>query len=136
MTTLNGQVIGEAQRAVQILLDQLLSRTGTTFHQWVALNAIASQGGTATQEQIEARMTAGLQIDRATVGRALTELAAGGLIDGGSFTDAGRARHAEIRTGIDAITARLYGDVPAEELEIAGRVLATVTARARAELAA
>ena len=136
MTTLNGQVIGEAQRAVQVLLDQLLSRTGTTFHHWVALNSIASQGGSATREQIEARMTTGLQIDRVTVGRALTELSAAGLIDGGSFTEAGRQRHSDIRDGIGVLTARLYGDMPAEELEIAGRVLATVTARARAELAA
>jgi hypothetical protein len=136
MTTLNGQVIGEAQRAVQVLLDQLLSRTGTTFHQWVALNAIAIQGGTATLEQIEARMTAGLQIDRATVRVALGDLAAAGLIDGGSFTPAGRERHAAIQAGIAGITARLYGDVPAGDLEIAGRVLATITARARAELAA
>ena len=74
--------------------------------------------------------------DRAAVGRALTELSAAHLIDGGSFTEAGRERHAGIRDGIGALTARLYGDLPAEELEIAGRVLATVTARARAELAA
>lgn len=136
MTTLNGQVIGEAERAVRVLLDQLLSRTGTTFHQWVALNTIASQGGSATREQIEARMAGALQIDRATVGQALTELAAAGLIDGGSFTGAGRERHADIRDGIGVVTARLYGDVPAEQLEIAGQVLATITARARAEVAA
>jgi hypothetical protein len=131
MTTLNGQVIGEAQRAVQILLDQLLSRTGTTFHQWVALNTIAASGGSATQEQSETRMTTGLQIDAAAVSRTLAELGAAGLIDGGSFTAAGRIRHAEIQAGISGITARLYGDVPNEDLATAGRVLATVTARAR-----
>jgi DNA-binding MarR family transcriptional regulator len=136
MTTLNGQVIGDAQRAVKVLLDQLLSRTGTTFDQWVALNLIASQGGTASEEVIEARMTDGLQIDRAAVGRVLAELAATGLIDGVSLTEAGRERHAGISAGINEITARLYGDVPAEELEIAGRVLVTITTRARAELAA
>ena len=135
MTTLNGQVIGEAQRAVQILLDQLLSRTGTTFHQWVALNTIAAGGGSATLDQLETRMTIGLQIDVGAVARILDELAAAGLIDGGSFTAAGRDRHAGIQAGIAAITARLYADVPAEDLAVAGRVLSTVTARARAAVA-
>ena len=102
----------------------------------MALNSIASLGGDVTQEQVEARMIGGLQIDRATAGRALTELADAGLTAGGAFTAAGRQRNADIAAGIKAITARLYGDQPAEELEVAGRVLATVTARARAEVVA
>jgi hypothetical protein len=42
----------------------------------------------------------------------------------------------EVRTAVTQITERLWGDVPAEDLATAGRVLSTVLARANAELAA
>ena len=136
MTTpvLNGQVIGEAQRAAQALLDRLLATTGTTFYQWVGLNAIATRSGTATRAEVERLMVDGLRVDPGIVTRTLDELTAARLVEGGSHTEAGRARHASIRDGIAAITARLYGDLPPEDLAVAGRVLTTVTARARAEL--
>ena len=34
---LSTQVIGQAESALGALLDPLLSRTGTTFHQWLVL---------------------------------------------------------------------------------------------------
>jgi hypothetical protein len=49
--------------------------------------------------------------------------------------DAGRQLHAGVRGAVTAITERLWGDLPQEDLESAGRVLATVLARANAELA-
>ncbi|HEY5987679.1 MAG TPA: hypothetical protein VIV12_15085 [Streptosporangiaceae bacterium] len=51
------------------------------------------------------------------------------------LTGAGQARYRQIRTAIGEITERLYGDLPAADLAIAGRVLATITARANEELA-
>ena len=51
------------------------------------------------------------------------------------LTDAGQARYQQIRTAIGDITARLYGDLPADDLATTGRVLTTITARANAELA-
>ena len=41
-----------------------------------------------------------------------------------------------IRAALDEVTARLFGGFPTEDLATAGRVLAIVTVRANAELAA
>jgi DNA-binding MarR family transcriptional regulator len=140
--TLNGQVIGQAEHATRAVLDRLLARTGTTFHQWVALNLTAVSGGAADQAELIGQMTNGLKIDDSAVRATIAELTASKLLearpgDGSRFalTDAGQARYRQIRTALDGITARLYGDLPAEDLATAGRVLAVVTARADAELA-
>jgi hypothetical protein len=50
-------------------------------------------------------------------------------------TDAGQQLHGQIRTAVTQITQRLWGDLPAEDLATAGRVLSTVLTRANAELA-
>ena len=52
-----------------------------------------------------------------------------------AVTDHGADRQLLIRGEIDTITARLYGDLPAEDLATAGRVRVTVTERANAMLA-
>jgi hypothetical protein len=54
----------------------------------------------------------------------------------GHADPAGSARFSEIRDGIAQITGRLYGGFPAADLAVAHRVLAAVTERANAVLAA
>ena len=69
---------------------------------------------------------------------AISELTSAGLILDRSrvgLTEAGQARHREIRAALNEVTARLFGDFPPEDLATAGRVLTIVTARADAELA-
>jgi hypothetical protein len=116
--TLNGQVIGQAHFATRALLDRVLAQTGTTFEESVALNLVANHGDLTL-----------------TTAKVLADLRTQGLLSDDELTDEGRARFAHISAGIADIAARLYGDLPADDLAIAGRVLATVTARARAELA-
>jgi DNA-binding MarR family transcriptional regulator len=141
--TLNGQVLGQAEHATRALLDRLLARTGTTFHGWVALNQTGASGDTIARAQLTERMVHGLKIDEATVRSTVDDLVSAGLLDvmpgphpQVCLTAAGRTRYVEIRTAIEALTARLYGDLPAEDLATAGRVLTIVTGRANAELAA
>ncbi|GAA2544515.1 hypothetical protein [Streptomyces fimbriatus] len=55
---------------------------------------------------------------------------------GARITDAGREVHERSSTETAAISARIYAGIPAEDLAVAGRVLALVTERADAELAA
>jgi hypothetical protein len=140
MTTpvLNGQLIGQAQIATGALLERILARTGTTFHQWVAINVATLSGGAVERAGLIARMTDGLRIE---VGAA--EAAASGVVELGLaeldgerlvLTEAGRARHAEISADTAELTGRLYGGIEADDLAVAGRVLAEVTARAQAEL--
>jgi hypothetical protein len=139
MTTLNGQVLGEAERATAALLRRLLADIGTSFYQWVALNQTTISGGAIDQDDLVAKMVSGLKIDEPPAREAVGQLRAAGLLDGAAtvaLTDAGRARHQQIRAAIGEITARLYADLPADDLVTAGRVLTTLTARANAELVA
>jgi hypothetical protein len=50
-------------------------------------------------------------------------------------TDAGAQLYGRIRSGVVEITDRMWGDLPAADVAVAGRVLTTVLERANAELA-
>lgn len=141
MTALNGQIIGQTEHATRAVLDRLLARTGTTFHEWVALNQTAAAGGQLDAGALIARMVAGLKIDEPVAGRAVLDLTSVGLLEPGpddagplSLTPAGHARFREISSEVREVTARLYGDIPTEDLAVAARVLTLITARADAEL--
>lgn len=140
--TVNGQVIGQAHYATRAVLEVVLARTGTTFHQSVALNATADSGAAIDRDQLIARMTGTLKIDGSTALAAIAELTGSALLEtvpgdesGLRLTDAGQALNREIRAAIGEIAARLYRDFSADELATAGRLLTVVTARANAELA-
>src|SRR5215467_11369682 len=114
---LSTQVIGQAESALGALLDPLLAGTD--------------------RGQLIARISEARKVDGATVGAALTEVTAAGLVtadDPVALTDAGRATYQRIRGPLEQITAQLF-DFPAEDLATAGRVLSIVTARANALLA-
>jgi DNA-binding MarR family transcriptional regulator len=141
-TTLNPQVIGQAERALGALMDRVLAATGGTFHQWVALTLTTAAGGTIDRDQLLSRMTGALKVDHATAQAVIAELTAAQLLEDQPgeaarvrLTDTGQARHRQLRTAIDQLTARLYGDLPADDLATSGRVLGVITARANAELA-
>jgi DNA-binding MarR family transcriptional regulator len=136
MPAITGQAIGQAQIATRAVLDELLARHATTFHQWVMLNVAGVAGGTVTQDQLVKRLTTGLRLSESVVLTTRKELLDLGLasatVDHLELTDRGRERFDQIRAGIAAITDRLYGNIPAADLEVAGRVLAIVTERANA----
>jgi DNA-binding MarR family transcriptional regulator len=140
--TLTGQDIGQAERATRALLDRVLAEVQTTFHQSVVLNLTANAAAPPEVEGMATRLAQGLKIDRSTARRAIDELVAGGLVSRSgdpaslTLTSEGEARFAAIRRGIDQIAERLYGDLPPEDLATTHRILAIVTERANAELAA
>ena len=136
------QVIGQAENALGALMNRVLARTGGTFRQWVALNLTAASGGAIDRGQLVSRITGAVKIDDSAALAAIAELTASRLMESVpgedsrvGLTDAGQARYQQIRTAIGEITARLYGDLPADDLATTGRVLTTITARANAELA-
>ncbi|MEU4493611.1 hypothetical protein AB0F96_09150 [Streptomyces sp. NPDC023998] len=140
--TLNGQVIGQAHYATRALLESVLAPTGTTFNQSVALNAVAGGGEAVEHGALVARMTGTLKIDESAVLATICELAESQLLQtlpGDTsrlrLTEAGRALNGRIRAAVAEITERLYGGLPAEDLQTAGRLLTLVTARANAALA-
>ncbi|MFC8536470.1 hypothetical protein ACFUJY_21310 [Streptomyces sp. NPDC057249] len=145
MTTapaVNGQVIGMAHYATRAVAERLLTQ-GTTFHQSLALNAADAKGGIIERDRLVERLTGAAKLDVAAVDRTIAELTAAGLLEERhgdrpllALTDAGEALVRTHRAALTEVTAELYGDLPAEDLATTGRVLAEVTARADAMLAA
>jgi DNA-binding MarR family transcriptional regulator len=134
---LSTQVIGQAESALGAIFDPLLTRTQTTFRQWLVLAVTAGSGGAMDRGQLVARIADARKIPGAEVEAAIGELAAAGLLLSDAvvtLTEAGRARYGQIRGTLEEITGRLF-DFPVEDLATAGRVLAIVTARASAEIA-
>ncbi|MFD7020875.1 MarR family transcriptional regulator [Streptomyces sp. NPDC059928] len=138
--TLNGQVIGQAHYATRALLERALSRTDTTFNQSVVLNAVA--GGVGSVDTLVSRMTGALKIDEAAARATVAELTEKQLVEAlpgdavqVGLTEAGRTLQQQIQTAVREITERLYGGIPAADLESAGRALTLITERANTELA-
>lgn len=135
--TLNGQVIGQAERATRAVLEVLLAETDTTFTNWVALNLVATHGD-MTVESLFEQLVTGLRIADSEVRTSINDLVRTELMtasDVARLTADGMARYRHITDGIADITRRLYHDLPHDDLVVARRVLETLTERARAELA-
>ncbi|MEV0155623.1 hypothetical protein AB0H57_18020 [Micromonospora sp. NPDC050686] len=142
MSVLNGQVIGQAHHATRAVLERELTGLGITFHQSVALNLVAAEGGAAPRALLARRMTAALKVAEATALAALDDGIGAGLLrtlpadgSGLALTDAGRAVQQRLAGVVAALTARLYGDIAPDDLAVAGRVLTLIRQRADAELA-
>jgi hypothetical protein len=136
------QVIGQAEKTLNAILNRELAGTGLTEPQWVTLTLTAASGGTLDRDQLAGRVAGALKVGEPDAAALVTALAAARLLQGGDgggrpaqLTDAGQQLFGRIRAGITEITQRLWGDLPAEDLATAGRVLSIVTARASAELA-
>lgn len=137
------QIIGQTEKTLNAILDRQLAGTGLSEPQWVTLTIAVMSGGTIYRASFTSRVASALKISDAQAQARITELADAGLLldmPGSEspevrVTDAGRQLHGRIRAAIAEITERLWGDLPAEDLATAGRVLSTVLARANAELA-
>ncbi|GIJ23601.1 MarR family winged helix-turn-helix transcriptional regulator [Micromonospora lutea] len=132
-------LIGQTEKALNAILDRQLAGTGITEAQWVTLTLTVVSGDDTERAELIHRVGAATQFSPAAVAERITELTAAGLLrDGGDgrvqVTDEGQARWTRIRTAIGPITERLWGDLPAEDLATAGRVLGIVLDRANAVL--
>jgi hypothetical protein len=136
--TLNGAVLAAAERATRAVLDRVLAKAGTSFHDYIAMTVTATQGGTVDRDQLVQRMVAGLKEDELAVRAAIGAAEFGGLLraDGTdeAITDQGRALYGRLSETLTEVTSRLYADLPARDLAVAGRVLTILTERANAEL--
>ena len=140
--TVNGRVIALAHYAGRSLLEGVLARHGATFHQSVTLRAVIAAGGSIGRDELVADVTGSLKADGSVVRGVIEEMTAAKLLEGHPaeasrirLTDAGRELYESTTAETAEISARLYAGIPAEDLEIAGRVLTLVTGRANAELA-
>jgi DNA-binding MarR family transcriptional regulator len=136
---LTPQIVGQAENAHKPFLVPILASTGTTMNQWVALTMTMAAGGGIEADRLAAQIVGSLKIDQTAARGAISELIGNGLLAEEAsrveLTGAGRARYGQIRAEIDAIIARVYGDIPTEDLATAARVLTLITARLNAAAA-
>lgn len=140
---LSPQLLGRAENAHRALLGRLAAGTGIRYQHWVALTLTAVGGGSVGRDQLIQRMADALKIDDPTAADALRELTASGFLEP-EPTDASRVRltprgeeqYRGLRHAIDEVVKRVYAGVSAQDLQAAGRVLALITQRVEAELAA
>ncbi|MFI9781137.1 MarR family transcriptional regulator [Streptomyces sp. NPDC051956] len=129
-----------AHYAARGVLEHVLARHGATFQQQVALRAAVTADAPQTPGDLATEVQGSLKADPADIRATLDELLAKQLLveDGAHLrpTDAGRELLAAAGAETAPISARIWGGIPAEDLAAAGRVLALVTERANAELAA
>jgi hypothetical protein len=140
--TFSPQVLGLAEKTLNAILDRQLAGTGLTEPRWVTLTLAVAGGGTVDRGQLAGRVAGALKVSEAEAQARIGELAAAQLVEAPAgqgaevkVTDAGQQLYGQIRTAVVQITQRMWGDLPAEDLAIAGRVLSIITARANTELA-
>lgn len=137
---LTPRVIGQAEKTMNAILDRLLAGPGLTEAQWIILTLTAGGAGSTGRGQLVAKVADGLKTDAARAQAHVASLAAAGLVqdpgDGSPvrLTAVGEQVYGQIRAATTQVTQRLWGDLPAEDLATAGRVLTIITERASAEL--
>ncbi|MET8080966.1 MarR family transcriptional regulator [Streptomyces sp. NPDC005303] len=138
---LGPRVIGLAHYAGRALLEHVLARHGATFQQSVTLRLAAVAEGPVERAGIVEGLVGALKIDAAEAHSLVDELISTGLLARHEssrvrITDAGRALFEATSAATAPVTARVYAGIPAQDLAVAGRVLALITERADDELAA
>jgi hypothetical protein len=135
------QVLGQTEKALNAILDRELAGTGLAEPQWVALTLSVASSGHVDHNRLVARVADALKVSDAQAGARIAELADAQLVttpgDEGTpvtVTPAGQQLYGRIRSAVTAVTERMWGDLPADDLATATRVLSTVLARANAEL--
>ncbi|MFF5896653.1 MarR family transcriptional regulator [Streptomyces argenteolus] len=136
----DARTLGLAHYAARGVQEHVLARHGATFQQQITLRAAVTADAPMTADALVAQVKEYLKADPAGIRVTLDELLAGQLLvaDGTHLrpTEAGRALIAAVGAETAPLSARIWAGIPADDLAAAGRVLALVTERANAELAA
>ncbi|MFB7720841.1 hypothetical protein [Nocardia sp. NPDC056100] len=137
---LNPSIIGQAEKHHTAVLTRVLAGTTLDERQWITLNQALAQGIPVARTAHVARVAGMTQWDPADVEAAVAALVGKDLLatlpgDEIRINDAGSELVARVRAASGKIVGPAYGSVSPEELEIAARVLITITARMGEELA-
>lgn len=136
----DARLLGLAHYAARGVLEHVLARHGLTFQQQVVLRTVLTADGPPTADDVVAQVRHTLKADPAEVRVTLDGLLTRRLLvaDGEHLRPTEAAREVTAAAGAEVapVSARIWGGIPAEDLAAAGRVLALVTERADAELAA
>ncbi|WP_427165223.1 MarR family transcriptional regulator [Streptomyces sp. C1-1] len=136
----DARALGLAHYAARAALESVLIRHGLTFQQHITLRSVVVAEAPVDRDALVAQVTGSLKVDAAETRGVVEELIGKGLLTAEATrvraADAGRALYAEVGAETGELSARVWSGIPAEDLAAAGRVLALVTERANAELAA
>jgi len=136
----DARALGLAHYAARAVLESVLARHGATFEQQITLRLAAVAEAPFERAALVDQVAGSLKADTADVQEVVEQLLARGLLAAETsrvrITDAGREFYAAVSGESAEISARVWGGIPAEDLAATGRVLALVTERANAELAA
>lgn len=133
----SAQLLGRTEKTLNAILGQLLAGSGVSEPQWVALTLAVTRGRDISQAVCTGEVAGALRVSEADAGVQITELAAAGLLDLPAsdtgpiaVTESGHRLFHQVRAATSEITQRMWGDLPAADLDAAGRVLSTVLRRA------
>lgn len=136
------QLIGQTEKTLNAILEHQLAGT-VSEPEWIALVLLSGHGGSVDSHELSVRLARALRVNDETAVGHVGRLTAKGLIRGTAGIDAavtltedGRQFVGGVQQQVGRITQRLWGDLPAADLEAASTVLTTVLARAEAELEA
>src|SRR5690348_412328 len=128
--TFDAQLLGQTEKACNAILARLLEGSGVTEPQWVTLRLLGMSGGAASRGELTARLVAALKVPVEAAGELIAALASAGLVSlpddelmPVELTSAARELHARVVAATADVTGRLWGDLPADDLAAAGRVL-------------
>jgi DNA-binding MarR family transcriptional regulator len=139
---LDGQDIGQAQRATSAIFGVVLAEHGVTCDRWAVLNALATGAFPPERARLVPGLAGALATRPSAVEAMLDQAEAAGLArivsapggDPGAvrveLTAAGRAQHGTLRSALDHVADELYSGIPDADLAAAHRVLVEVTWRA------
>ncbi len=143
LTALNPSIVGQAEKAHGAILRRILAATTLDEKQWITMNLAIGMGTPVDREQLVARVAAAAKFDPNAVEAAIASLAAASLLGLGdddhhlTVTNAGRRSLIDdLRAAIAGTVGRAYGEIPAEDLATAARVLTAITTRLSEELTA
>ncbi|MGW1008356.1 MarR family transcriptional regulator [Streptomyces sp. NPDC002520] len=136
----NARTLGLAHYAARGVLEHVLAQHGITFQQHVVLRAAVTVDAPQTPDDLVTQVQGSLKAHPGDIRATVDELLAMQLLDADGAhlrpTDAGSELLAAVGAETAPISARIWGGIPAADLAAAGRVLALVTERANAQLAA
>ncbi|MFC8513518.1 MarR family transcriptional regulator [Streptomyces sp. NPDC057257] len=136
----DARALGLAHYAARAALESVLGRHGATFQQQITLRLVVVAEGPVERAELVAQVVGSLKVATAEAEQVVEELTAKGLLAAEAsrvlVTEAGREFYDTVSAESSKISARVWGDIPEDDLVAAGRVLALVTERANAELAA
>lgn len=131
------QLIGRTEKSLNAILGRILLDSGLSEPEYVAMRVCSDHAG-ANRSDVEARLSGVFRKGPDHAGQLLDRLTSAGIIesdeaDSLTLTSAGVALRDGLAQRTNAITERLWGDLPDQDLVVAARVLSTVLTRAANE---